>query len=223
MLYGYARISRKEQSIERQLRNIKRDYPNALIIQETYTGTSSERPKWKKLISDVKHGDTLIFDSVSRMSRNAEEGFKEYRELYLKGVELVFIKEPQINTSTYKKALTEQIKLTGTDVDIILEAINRYLMRLAEQQIKLAFEQAQKEVDDLHQRTREGMLSAKLAGKQIGRPKGRYTTEKERMAKNKIRQRSKAFGGDLNDTDCMRVIGISRATYYRYKKELIKA
>lgn len=94
-------------------------------------------------------------------------------------------------------------------------------MKPAESKIRLAFEQAQKEVDDLHQHTKEGMLSAKLAGKKIGRPKERCITEKERKAKNKMRQRSNAFGGDLNDTDCMRVLGISRSTFYRYKRELL--
>ena len=221
MIYGYARISRKEQNIDRQIRNIRKVSFDAVIVQEAYTGTTSDRPKWNALKSALQKGDTVIFDSVSRMSRNAEEGFSEYRALYMQGVEMIFLKEPQINTSTYKQALSGQIEMTGTDVDIILEAVNKYLMRLAEQQIRLAFEQAQKEVDDLHQRTKEGMLSAKLAGKKIGRRKGRGMTEKERKAKHKMLARSSTFGGYLNDTDCMHVLGISRSTFYRYKRELL--
>ena len=57
-------------------------------------------------------------------------------------------------------------------------------MKLAEKQIKIAFDQAQKEVDDLRQRTIEGLETARLSGKQLGRPRGRYITEKERKAKN---------------------------------------
>ena len=53
-----------------------------------------------------------------------------------------------------------------------MEGVNRYLMELAKEQIRLAFEQAQKEVDDLRQRTVEGMLTAKKNGKQIGQVKG---------------------------------------------------
>ena len=80
--YGYCRISQRKQSIDRQIRNIKASYPEAIIIQEAYTGTTIDRKEWNKLYKLVKAGDTIIFDSVSRMSRNAEEGFKAYEELY---------------------------------------------------------------------------------------------------------------------------------------------
>ena len=80
-MYGYCRISQKKQSIDRQIRNIKSAYPEATIIEEAYTGTSLDRKEWNKLFKKVKDGDTIIFDSVSRMSRNAEEGFTAYEEL----------------------------------------------------------------------------------------------------------------------------------------------
>lgn len=56
--------------------------------------TKQDRPEWNKLYKKAKAGDTIIFDSVSRMSRNADEGFCLYEELYNKGIELVFLKEP---------------------------------------------------------------------------------------------------------------------------------
>ena len=74
-IYGYCRISTAKQSIDRQIRNIKAEYPTAHIVQEAYTGTSVFRPEWLKLYRVLKAGDTVVFDSVSRMSRNAEEGF----------------------------------------------------------------------------------------------------------------------------------------------------
>lgn len=221
MIYGYARISRKEQNIERQIRNIKKDYPDAMIIQEAFTGTTTERPDFQRLKKMLKPGDTLVFDSVSRMSRNAAEGFQEYVSLYQNNISLVFLKEPHINTETYKAALSGKVEMTGTDVDIILDAVNRYLMKLAEQQIRLAFEQAQKEVDDLHQRTREGLVTARMNGAKLGRPAGRTNTAREQKVKNKMLKRAKAFGGDLSDADCMSVLHVSRGTYYRYKKELL--
>ena len=70
-MYGYARISTNKQSIERQIRNIKKYYPEGVIIQEQYTGTTVNRAEWVKLFNKVKEGDTIIFDSVIRMSRNA--------------------------------------------------------------------------------------------------------------------------------------------------------
>lgn len=221
MIYGYCRISTTKQNLDRQRRNILAAYPDAQIITETYTGTTMDRREWDKLMHRVKPGDTIVFDSVSRMSRNAAEGFSAYQQLYSDDVNLVFLKEPHINTDVYRKALTSQIKMTGDKVDLILEGVNKYLMELAKEQIRIAFDQAQKEVDDLSARTKEGMETARLAGKQIGRERGtRVTTKKELKAKKIILQHSRSFGGSLNDEDCRKLAGVSRNTYYKYKAEL---
>ena len=156
--YGYCRISTKQQSIDRQIRNIKNEYSTAVIVTEAYSGTTINRPEWNKLYKKAKAGDTIVFDSVSRMSRNADEGFALYEELYNKGIELVFLKEPHINTATYKKALQNNVSMTGTNVDYILEGVNKYLMALAKEQIRIAFEQSEKEVEDLHQRTNKTLM-----------------------------------------------------------------
>lgn len=222
-IYGYCRISTKKQSIERQIRNIKGEYPNAIILEEVFTGTKIfGRKEFNKLLKIVKKGDTIVFDSVSRMSRNSEDGFKLYEELYSKGVELVFIKEPHINTETYKKTLSNSIQMTGTNVDFILEGINKYLMALAKEQIKIAFDQSEKEVTDMQQRTKEGIQTARINGKQIGQRKGaKLTTKKSVEAKKEILKHSKDFKGTLNDIDVMKLTGLSRNTYYKYKKELV--
>ena len=222
MLYGYARISNPKQSIDRQIRNIKAKYPDAIIVEEAFTGTTSSRPKWQRLFSHVKSGDQIVFDSVSRMSRNAEDGFRDYEALYYRGVELIFLKEPMIDTATFRNALSSSVPMTGTNVDLILEGVNRFLMELAREQIRLAFEQAEKEVADLHQRTREGIETARLNGKQIGRIAGaRVTTKKSIHAKAVIQKHSKDFNGSLTDKELIRLLGIARNTYYKYKQELI--
>lgn len=221
MIYGYCRISTKQQSIERQIRNISNVYKNALIIKEEYTGTTIDRPEWNKLYKRIKPGDAIIFDSVSRMSRNADEGFSLYEGLYQKGINLVFLKEPHINTETYKKAIDSNISLTGTNVDYILDGINKYLMALAKEQIILAFEQSEKEVTDLHQRTKEGIETARLNGKQIGQKHGAtLNIKKKEPAKQIILKHCKDFNGSLTDVECMKLTGLSRNTYYKYKKEL---
>ena len=221
MIYGYARISRPQQSIQRQIRNIEKIYPKALILQEAYTGTKMERPEWMKLYKRVKSGDTIVFDSVSRMSRTSEEGFEVYKELFDKNVNLVFLKEPHINTETYKKALQNQVQLTGDKVDLILKGVNDYLMALAEEQIKIAFDQSEKEVLDLRQRTKEGIETARLNGKQIGhKPGTTRIAKKEAPSKEMIIKLSKSFNGTLSDVECMKLIGLSRNTYYKYKREL---
>lgn len=228
--YGYIRVSTRRQNADRQERNILREYPKAILINEVYTRTTFYgRKEWNKLIKNVKEGDTIVFDSVSRMSGNTEEGCKIYEELFNKGVELVFIKEPHINTEVYRKTMENQIQIyisTGnaaTDnlINSIIEALNKYTMELAFEQIKLAFSQAEKEVSDLHQRTKEGMETARLNGKQIGTPKGaKLTTKKSVAAKEIIKKHSIDFNGTLKDDDVIKLAGISRKTYYKYKKEL---
>lgn len=223
-IYGYCRISTREQSIERQQRNIKALYSEAILVNEVFTGTKIEgRTEWQKLYKKVKQGDTIVFDSVSRMSRNAVEGFELYKELFDRGVELVFIKEQHINTETYKKALANNIQMTGTAIDEILKGVNSYLLAIAEEQIKIAFEQSEKEVMDLRQRTKEGIETARLNGKQIGGVKGKkLVTKKSVQAKQQIQKYSKDFRGTLKDVEVMKLIGIARNSYYKYKKELIQ-
>lgn len=221
MTYGYCRISTGKQNIERQERNILGLFPDAVIVKETYTGTKIDRKEWNKLESIVKSGDVIVFDSVSRMSRNAEEGFETYEKLFNLGVELVFLKEPHINTETYKKAMGNRVQLTGNTVDIILEAINKYLLELAKDQIMIAFDQAEKEVTDLRQRTREGIVTARMNGKQIGQKQGaKLTTRKSIESKEIIKRHSKDFSGVLNDSELMKLTGLSRNTFYKYKKEI---
>lgn len=221
-VYGYARISTQKQSIERQERNIKAEYPEATIIKEAYTGTKIDRPQWNKLFKTVKADDTIVFDSVSRMSRNADEGIDTYFELLERGVKLVFLKEHYIDTEIYKNSTADRIELTGTDEDEIFKGINNYFRRLAKKQIRIAFEQAEKEVEDLHQRTREGIETARLNGKQIGQKEGaKLTTKKSIEMKSKIKRYSKDFDGDMTDKQFMEDFKIARNTYYKYKKELL--
>lgn len=230
MDYGYARISTPKQNIERQVRNILKEYPKAHIVREIYTGTKFQgRKEFDKILNIVKSGDRIIFDSVSRMSRTAEEGFVLYKELYDQDVELVFLKEPHINTATYKQAVDRQIRITMDSGDeaaddlmhSMITALNNYILALSEKQIRLAFEQSEKEVADLHQRTKEGMETARLNGKQIGQKAGaKLTTKKSVVSKEQLLKYSRDFNGTLSDMECIRLIGISRGSYYKYKREL---
>lgn len=231
-VYGYVRISTTKQKIERQIDNIRAYAPEAVIIDEAYTGTTIDRPKWNRLVERIKKEAakgkevTLIFDEVSRMSRNAKEGFEDYKMLYDMGVRLVFLKEHHIDTDNFREALQSKVAMTGGDIDIILSAVNEYMMKLAERQIEVAFETAQAEVDYLHQRTSEGVRKAQAAGKQVGRKAGAVAgqdfkeTEKAKNAKEIILKHSKSFSGTLSDIECIKLTGLARNTYYKYKREL---
>lgn len=228
--YGYCGISTAKQNIERQVRNIVSFYPNATVVKETFTGTKFQgRKELDKMLKKVRTGDTIVFDSVSRMSRNAEEGFQLYEELYNKDVNLVFLKEPHINTDTYKQAIDKQLQLqvdtgdkdTNELMNSIISALNKYILSLAKKQIVLAFEQAEKEVQDLHQRTKEGIETARREGKQIGQKQGAILTVKKAIyAKVVILKHNKTFGGGLSDSETQTQAQISRNSLYRYKREL---
>ena len=229
MIYGYARVSTTHQRIARQITNILAVYPNATIIREFYTGTTQNRPHWEKFLTKVTKGDTIVFDSVSRMARNSEEGFKDYKTLYESGINLVFLNEPLINSSvldaTKSKLLNVKIETGNAAVDSFfkgnIELINNFILAIAEEQIKAAFDQAEKEVTDLHSRISQGIREAKKNGTQIGLTKGTtLVTSKSIECKEIIKKHAADFGGTLNDTEVMTLCKISRNSYYKYKREL---
>ena len=227
--FGYARVSTVKQSIARQIDSIRKEFPDAVIITEEYTGTTTDRPAWNKLRKCLKSGDTVVFDEVSRMSRNADEGFKLYETLFNEGVNLVFLKERHLDTAVYRKAMDRHIELeanTGRKaVDEYIagqgKLLNDLLLNLAKEQIEIAFQTAQHEVDFLHKRTSEGVRKAQAMGKQVGRASGTVVeTKKAKAAKEVILKHSKDFNGSLNDIEVMKLTGITRNTYYKYKAEL---
>lgn len=232
-VYGYARISRKTQNIERQIRNIQQFCPDAVIYQEAYTGRQINRPVFDRLIRKAEKGEvtTIIFDSVSRMSRDAAEGVKMYHHLHDLGVNLVFLKERHIDTASYTDALAKaeiDVELSDTESDEgrlvsdIVNALNRFIKAKVDADIYKAFEQSEKEVTDLRERTSEGLDTAKRNGKRVGLSKGeKLTTKKSIIAKQIIVKQSRDFNGTLNDADTMKLAGISRNTFYRYKAQLM--
>ena len=247
IVYGYCRVSTQKQSLQRQIDNITSKYPEAVIITEKYTGTKIDRPEWSKLYKKIKQNVkdnqncTVVFDEVSRMSRNAEDGFSLYMELFSMGVSLVFLKEPHINTESYKKAMEGIISVNITSghnaadkmINSIMDAINEFMQAKVKEDIKLSFERAEEEVVLLHKRISDGMKTIQRANeryritgetdkiKQIGGVSGkRLTTKKSIEKKAEILKHSVDFGGTLNDVDCMKLTGLSRNTFYKYKREL---
>ena len=166
---------------------------------------------------------------LSRMSRNAEESFQDYKRLYETGINLVFLNEPLINTSVFENSkcnlLSISIKTGNEVIDDYFKGnvalINNLLMTLAEEQIKSAFKQSEKEVTDLHSRISQGILEAQKNGTQIGLTKGTtLTTKKSLDCKAIIQKHSKGFGGSLDDPDIIKLCGCSRNSYYNTREKL---
>jgi len=188
------------------------------------------RTVFRKLISKVKRGDTIIFDEVSRMSRNAEEGYQLYMELMEKGVNLVFLKERHIDTDEYRRRAQNHIGRVSSSGDKtsrlingILELVEEFEQENLKDNIRLAFRQAENERMFLIKRVIEGKSKS---GKHQGRPKGsrNRSAEKARNIKKVIRELSRDFEGNFSDAKIMReyLKGTARNTYYKYKAELRK-
>ena len=166
MIYGYCRVSTQKQSVGRQIANITKAYPDAEIVQEIYTGTTLNRPVLSRLLKKLKKGDIVVFDEVSRMSRERDKGYELYMELFDKGIELVFLKEPHINTQKYRDAIKQQLSISTTKqkdgeykgkasanlLENLESALNQFMRELVEDNISLALDRAEKEREYLSQK-----------------------------------------------------------------------
>lgn len=238
MLYAYCRVSTERQSLKRQMENIGKAFPDIHpnnYFCDKWTGSTQDRPAWNKLLRKVGSGDTIVFDSVSRMSRDAEAGAQQYEQLYAAGVNLVFLTEPHINSDIFRSAAQNRLSIaveTGraaTDKLLVnLEmTLNEFMLDIAKEQIKIAFDQAEKERLDICKRVKDGMRAAQIAAAEHGEvktygavPGKKLTTKKSLTVKEIIRKHSKDFEGSLNDIECMKLAGCARNSYYKYKKEL---
>lgn len=231
MVVGYARVSTPKQKLDRQIANLKSKYPDIVIVAEVYTGSTDNRPKWTKLMRQCRAGvvEKLVFDEVSRFSRNAEEAITEYKELYNLGIEMELLKEPHINSEIYRQASEKKIEISTESMDeetaklitTVISGLNDYLLAVAEKQIYLAFEHAQNERELLSKRTSEGLKQAKLMGSKVGRQKGqKIVTRKQLRAKRIIRKYYTLFGGYLSATETYTLAKITKSTFYRYLEQI---
>lgn len=247
MIYGYIRTSTAHQNPERQKENILKacNDPSIKLEIEVYTGKTQDRPKWKRLYKQLQPGDTVFFDEVSRMSRNAEEGFKEWQDLYTRGVDLIFLKEPYCSTTDFREQIDNtkrQIPTFKTGDELFDETfdelsgiLTKFALGLAKRNIEHAFEHGEKELELLSARTKEGIRIAqakRLAeieknGYSTRNAPGRkpgsfYITKKQLKTQDAIQRHSLDYGGSLTDREIMNMCGVSRGSYYKYKKELQK-
>ena len=231
MVYGYVRVSTAKQDPQRQIRNILAFDSTAQIFSESYTGRTIDRPVFSKLLQRLQRGDTLICDSVSRMSRTADEGAALYVDLYGRGVKLVFLNERFCDSDVYAAALAQAANLptmpksgdTVTDdfLNAIRAALEGFMTGLARRQFEIAFRQAQTEADDIRERTRQGIQTARERGAQIGQRTGaKLNVKKAAATKTIIQQHNRDFGGTLTDAETMKLAGVSRNSFYKYKREL---
>lgn len=177
-VYGYVRVSTKEQNEDRQLIALQA-FPvsERNIYMDKLSGKDFNRPQYRKLLKNFRPGDLLVIKSIDRLGRNYEEILLQWR---------IITKEKQVDVVVLDMPLLDTRKsgndLTGTFVaDLVLQILS-YV--------------AQTERENIHQRQKEGIAAAKLRGVKFGRPRKdvpeRFWQLKEDWEDQKITSREAA-------------------------------
>lgn len=150
MNYGYVRVSTTEQNIDRQIRAMnERGIENIYI--DKFTGISFDRPNYEKLRRRMKSGDVLFVKSLDRFGRKYTAVLEEWRYLAKKGVAVVVMDMPILDTRN------KDGNLMGRFVsDLVLQILSFV---------------AEQEYRNIHERQRQGIEAAKAAGVRFGRPR----------------------------------------------------
>ena len=151
-MYGYVRVSTKEQNVARQFEAMRKfQVEEKNIVVDKFSGKDFNRPNYKKLLRKMKKGDVLVVKSIDRLGRNYDEILEQWRLLTKeRHIDIVVIDMPLLDTR-------EGRDLTGTLIaDIVLQLLS-YV--------------AQSERENIKQRQREGIMAAKARGVKFGRPR----------------------------------------------------
>lgn len=191
--FGYIRVSSKDQNEARQLKNmLEAGIEERDIFIDKQSGKNFDRPRYQALKDMVRKGDTIVFDSITRMGRNMDGTMKEYEWFVEKGVNLVFLKEDQLNTNNDQD-------------DVMKQAMQKIILTLL-----TAF--AQKEREEIKVRQREGIDIALKKGVKFGRPSVDYPDNFEEVY-------STWKAGGITAVQAMKDTGLTRATFYRLVKK----
>ncbi|MDB8794902.1 recombinase family protein [Romboutsia sp. 1001216sp1] len=190
MIIGYARVSGKDQNLDRQIASLK-EYGCEKIFADKATGKNFNRPEFNTMMEVLRAGDTLVVHEFDRLGRNKKLTLKVLQDLKNKGVRLVALNLP-----------TTQMQ---TDDNLMLETINNIV-------IELYTMMAQQEIETREKRQREGIDQALDKGVKFGRTAIDYPDEWEtiyNMVKNK----------EITSVRAMGMLGLKKTTYFKLKKQ----
>ena len=192
--YGYARVSSRDQNLDRQIDALKA-FPisRKRIYADKSSGANFDRPCYQKLLKRLRSGDTLVITSVDRLGRNYEEIIEQWRNLtHQRGIYIVVLDMPLLDTRPSNDLVRG---ITGTFLaDIVLQLLS-YV--------------AQVEREHIRQRQAEGIAAAKARGKQFGRP-----VKPKPDNFNAIRKQYEM--GVLSKTSAAKQLGVCRITFDKW-------
>jgi DNA invertase Pin-like site-specific DNA recombinase len=188
-MYGYARVSTKEQREDRQLRafsGMKLREENIFVDKQS--GKDFERPMYKRMVRKMKEDDLLYIKSIDRLGRNYGEILEQWRHLTKeKKVDIVVLDMPLLDTRRGKD-------LMGTFLsDVVLQVLSFV---------------AENERKNIRERQREGIEAAKLRGVRFGRPESPLPENFEQL-------RSRWMSGEISGKRAAELCGMSLTTFRR--------
>ena len=193
-IYGYVRLSTKEQCEDRQLIALQEfSVPRENVYIDKLSGKDFNRPRYKRLMRKIRPGDTLVLKSIDRLGRNYEEILKQWRYITKeKRVDIVVLDMPLLDTRQTGQSLT------GTFVaDLVLQILS-YV--------------AQTERENIRQRQKEGIAAAKLRGVRFGRPRKEIP---EMFWKLKTEWENQ----EITSRKAAEQLGIAQDTFLRWARE----
>lgn len=194
--FGYLRVSSKDQNEERQIQNMKDlGIENRDIFIDKQSGRNMQCENYQMLKRLARTGDTIVFDSLTRLGRSMNDVLEEFRYYEKHEINLQFIKEPFINVNYTGKSTN----------DVIQSAIQKATLTILS-----AF--AEKERHDIKQRQAEGIALAKRQGKRLGRPPVEITAEF-------IEAYKEWKSGSITAVGVMKKYGIKRSSFYKLAKQ----
>ena len=207
---GKQKFTRQEQAIERWQKENNAEITDRRIYKDDASGKSFDRKAWKELESDVQMGDTIIFKDVCRFTRERDNGYKKYMELLNKGVEMVFIDNPTLNTEYIKSMQNSADKMKENIIGgMTLEFVIRLLL-------VTELDRAEKEREITVKRITDGIkASSKKSGRKTGQL-DKMTPELQKDIEKFLTDRS------IRQIDLMNKYHISRNTLKKYIEYIAK-
>lgn len=200
-IYGYVRVSTKEQNEARQEQAILEQFPGAIILKDKQTGTNTDRPNLQLLLQIIGKGDLVVIKSLDRLSRSYKDTKDLWDKLTETGADILVLDMPMLDTRQHKELL-------GTFISDLILSVLGYV---AQQETEFR-KQRQTEGINVMPLDEEGKKISAKTGRRTGRPKAKYPKDWKEVY-------SQWKQGEVTATKAMEKLDLKRNTFYKLVKE----